>query len=97
MWRRKKAGTSKSDICWRDDAATRLFIRDKGDVLSRPDEMTDDQLAEAVTYCKTVENPFAQELCRRAGFIEEWKSARDWKKRCKVFEEAALRLGFRFY
>ena len=85
-----------SDI-WRKTAITEKYVRQNRELLEHPETMSEEQLAEAVTFCQTVDNPFAEEFCRRAGLIDEWSSVTGWRRRKKTFEKAAGLLGFRFY
>ena len=54
-------------VPWRMDGITRHYVEENGTTLEVPTRMTAAQLAEASTYCTTVDNPYALELTVRAG------------------------------
>ena len=63
-----------TDVNWRKDYVTRRFLQ-RDYPLAVPEAMTPNQLAETTTYIGGNRNPYAEELCRRAGTIHEYKNA----------------------
>lgn len=56
-----------SSVCWKNDTITANFVHDNAEDLLDPAKMSPDKLAEVITYCETIENPYVDELIRRAG------------------------------
>lgn len=54
-------------VCWRCDPITRRHVASHRLHLSRPDIMEPRDLADACTYCYSINNPYAAELIRRSG------------------------------
>lgn len=50
---------------WKDDSATREFIKAHKDELEDPTRMSDKLLSEAIKHCRTTQNPYSYELMRR--------------------------------
>lgn len=57
---------------WRTDAATDDFRKKYAAELSQPENMSNGRLCLAVTYCRKIMNPFAVDLVRRAGVLDEF-------------------------
>lgn len=82
------------EVNWRNDAITRYFIATHQD-LSNPSKMTDFNLAIAATYCLTCENPYAEEICRRADMEDKYARAATCEEKNLVVCAAAYELGMR--
>lgn len=80
-------------VDWLRDEATREYIRENAERLKDRSAMTPKELAEAVTYCETVDNPYAYELLDRAGSFEKFKRAESYEAACEVLRKAARGLG----
>ena len=52
---------------WRSDRITREYVAEHREMLLDPCRMTPGQLCETITYCNGFDNPYADELTRRAG------------------------------
>ena len=53
------------------------------------------KLADAATYCATINNPYAEELTKRAGNNEAFRTASDPTERMKILQNAAKAFGIR--
>lgn len=82
------------EVNWRNDAITRAFIATHKE-LSNPRRMPDFDLAVASTYCLTFENPYSEEICRRAGMANEYAKATTLEERTGVIAKAAFKLSMR--
>lgn len=76
-------------IPWKRDFDTCKWVKEHYSELKDVHSMTATLLTWACTYCNTVDNPFANELARRCGREEEFRSGDDEKKR-KLFFEIVL-------
>ena len=56
-----------SRVCWKSDTITANYVHNNAEDLLDLTGMAPTKLAEVATYCKTNENPYADELIRRAG------------------------------
>lgn len=81
-------------VNWKEDGITRKFINDNQDLLKHPEKMDALMLGDAVTYCKTIYNPFAEEIMRRSGHLEKFRETHDEKTRSKIFQSACRYHGF---
>ena len=59
--------------------------------------MTNNALADACTYCPSIDNPFARELIRRAGKSLDFDRAADDAERCKLLRACAASFGIIMY
>lgn len=83
---------------WRHDRITNEWREEHKEELALPlDRLTPIFLGEAVTYCLdgVIGNPFAEELIRQAGFIEEYNKTYLRKDKIRVFDKACRFFGFR--
>lgn len=63
-----------TNVNWRQDRITQGFL-ERDYPFAVPESMTPEQLAETVTYIRGNHNPYAEELCRRAGTLDRYKQA----------------------
>lgn len=75
-------------INWREDAVTRRFVAKHGTELADPASMTPKLLAETITYCQEIANPYAEELARRAGLLGKYLYA-SGEERAEIVRRAA--------
>ncbi|MBQ8708543.1 MAG: hypothetical protein IJ523_10690 [Succinivibrionaceae bacterium] len=78
---------------YRNDDITRRWLVDHDGLLDDVKAMTPRRLAEACTYCRDVDNPFARELVTRSGNLREFLWATDDAAKCKVLRAAAKSFG----
>ncbi len=76
------------EVNWRPDGYTRRYIEDHPG-LRQPEKMSAYDLAVAVTYCMTSENPYSEELCRRAGMSAQYAGADTLELKTAVVRKAA--------
>lgn len=76
-----------------DDEATRRWLERHAGEYENPAAMTPAMLADACTYCRSVDNPFARELIMRAGNYREFVWATDDAEKGKVLRAAAKSFG----
>ena len=69
------SGIDLTKVQWRKDGITDRYVKGNSNTLHVPSSMTPQQLAEAATYCKNVENPFARELTVKAGMEDDFLRA----------------------
>ena len=79
-----------STINWKRDRITREYVDENREKLSDPTQMEPRELGEAITYCQIAWNPFADELMRRSGHLEEFRQARTDKERSKILDKRPL-------
>ena len=77
---------------FKDDSITRRWIENHLESLLDVQAMSPGALAEACTYCKTLDNPFAQELVGRIGAAHHYAQALDAEKG-RILRAAASRFG----
>lgn len=82
-----------SKVNWHRDTVTEHYIKDHEAMLKDPKSMTPSDLCGAVTYCQTVENPYAEELTLRAGVQEKFHEADSLLDKAKVLRTAAKAFG----
>ena len=82
------------EVNWRPDGYTRRYIADHPE-LQRPSTMSTFNLAVATTFCMTAENPYSEELCRRAGMSKYYNTAASDEERKMIVCKAAYSLGLR--
>ena len=82
------------DDNFRDDFATRQWRhRHRATLALSLAEMPPRFLAEATTFCETIDNLFAKELAARAGRLEKYLDARTKKSRLAVVMDSARSFG----
>ena len=81
------------NINWKKDRITRQFIEAHAAELSNISSMTPFQLCEASTYCADWQNPFTEELVKRAGSYSRYQEARCRSVRIKIIQNAAESFG----
>jgi hypothetical protein len=84
-----------SDVEWKDDGITRRYVAERTRELANPSKMEPTKLADAATYCATINNPYAEELTKRAGNNEAFRTASDPTERMKILQNAAKAFGIR--
>jgi len=85
-----------NEVNWYQDGVTRDYIERNSYELLYPENMTPRALGDAVTYCETFFNPYAEELMRRAGNLEAFRNETDIRKQFEILNNAAKSFGFRF-
>ena len=83
------SGIDLTKVRWRKDGITDRYVNVNSNTLHVPGEMTPQQLAEATTYCKNVENPFARELTVRAGTEDKFLGAASLDEKRRIVVKAA--------
>lgn len=78
-----------ADVDWRTDSITNRYITENYAQLMRPGTMTVYELATAARYCTSIDNPYSQEICWRAGLLESFKRAATDEERNAVLRTAA--------
>ncbi len=81
-------------VCWRNTRATEEFVQDNAAELAWPEKMTADRLGTAATYCDAWENPFSEELVKRAGSWRRYSESFRRPDRIKIIQNAAKSFGF---
>lgn len=84
-------------VNWRKDRITERYVCEYTDILRKPRKMKPGELGDACTYCETNENPYAEELMRRAGNLEAFQSATTPSEKGKILRQAAKAFGFMLY
>ena len=82
-----------SKVNWYNDGITEHFTRENASELIHPETMEENRLATAASFCKSIDNPYAEELIKRAGRIETFKSAKTATERMSIFRESAKSFG----
>ena len=85
-----------STVNWINDSITRDYVKENAGILASPEDMDPGELGDAVTYCESIFNPYAEELMRRAGNLDAFCAATDIKEKNKILNNAAKSFGFRF-
>ena len=80
-------------INWRNDGITRRYVEEHRIELLCILSMTPSQLATTVTYCVNCDNPYAEELSRRAGMELQYDRASDPVERAELTTKAAAHFG----
>ena len=86
-----------TDVQWKDDFVTRAFLREHGEDITDPGSMEVSELAGAVTYCKTVDNPYSREIVKRSGALEDFNHARALKDKNRILRTECEKFGIRLY
>ena len=84
-------------VNWRQDRITERYVNEHADLLRRPRKMKPRELGDTCTYCETNDNPYAEELMRRAGNLEAFQSATTPSEKGKILRQAAKAFGFMLY
>lgn len=88
-------------IQWRRDWITDEWREEHKKELSMPlEELSPGFLGEAITYCRNNilgKNPFAEEIIRQAGCMEEYRKAYFRKDKIRIFDKACESFGFHLY
>ncbi len=82
---------------WREDRITENYMAENKAMLAHPEAMNAKELANACTYCKTIHNPYAEELMRRCGFLEKFQKAKEQEKQWKILDKACAHFGIKLY
>lgn len=85
-----------SSVDWKRDGATENYKRENAAELQFPARMTEDSLAVACTYCNSIDNPYAEELVRRTGNLDAFRTATDVKDRMAILQKSAKSFGITF-
>lgn len=92
-----------TDILW-NDAATRNSKVVQRCKFKDTAELTIEEVADMITFVSPYKindnmanNPYAQELCKRAGNLKAFMEASDPKQRRKIFDNAAASFGYTFH
>lgn len=80
-------------VNWWNDRITRNFIAEHEAELTDPESMSPDFLSEAATYCTEYENPFSEELVKRAGMWNQYTECFDPYERRRIIRTAAKSFG----
>ena len=83
------------DVAWKKDAVTRNYVKKWASFLKSPILMERCELAEAITHCEKIDNPYSKELSKRAGLLGEYVNASTDKERCDVVRQAADSFGIK--
>ena len=84
-------------IDWKKDRITQKYVDENRKKLSDPTQMEPRELGEAITYCRIAWNPYADELMRRSGHLDEFRQARTDKERSKILDKSCRYHGFMLY
>ena len=82
-----------SKVNWYEDGLTRNFIQKHRAGLENPESLDVGVLTEAITYCQTYDNPFSEELVRRAGSIQRYRACTDTDKKIQIIKAAGVAFG----
>ena len=85
------------DVKWKRDRITARWIENNREELKSPRRMIPARLAEACTFCETIDNPFALELTRRAGMQVAFLQSQSITEKGIVLNDAASVYGIRLY
>lgn len=83
-----------STVDWRQDRITRKYVEQNRERLSVPSKMIPRELGDAVTYCKSICNPYADELMRRSGHLDAFYEALTDKERADILRKSCNYHGF---
>lgn len=85
------------DVKWKRNRITARWIENNREKLKSLRRMKPARLAEACTFCETIENPFALELARRAKMEAAFLQNQTPDDKRKVLDAAAGVFGIRLY
>ena len=80
-------------VDWKGDAITRNYVKRKADILACPSTMSEHALCDAVTFCKSISNPYAEELLRRVGMDKQFHETTDLHEQSVLLRRAAKEFG----
>lgn len=80
-------------VNWKNDRITRDYVAENYDMLQSPENMSSVRLCEAITYCKTVQNPYTEVLIEKAGFSAQRQNVKDLRTLGQLLDKAAKSLG----
>lgn len=81
-------------VNWRKDRATQEYVEKKAKELKEPEKMKPFELGEAVTYCRSIYNPFAYEIMRRSNHLDKFYDAWNEQQRNEIFNRSCRYHGF---
>lgn len=84
-------------VCWKKDRITEHYVRDHEAQLRRPSRMKPRELADACTYCETIDNPYAEALTKRARNADAFRNATNTRDKRKALDNAAKAFGIRLF
>ena len=84
-------------VQWKNDFVTRAFLREHGEDITDVETMTASDLASTLTYCKTVDNPYAKELVNRTGALEDFNRAEKLKDKNKILRAECKKFGIQLF
>lgn len=84
-----------TQIDWKNDNVTLRFISAYKTELVDPSAMPPKLIAEAITYCQTFENPYSEELVRRAGSLKRYHACKETTERIEIVRAAARAFGIK--
>ena len=82
---------------WRNDRITKNYIKENAPMLEHPENMSALELATASTYCKTIYNPYCEEIMSRTGLLEKFRKAADEKGKRRILDKACAHYGIRLF
>lgn len=85
------------NIQWKNDFVTRAFIREHGEDITDVETMTASDLATTLTYCKTVDNPYAKELVNRTGALSDFNCARSLEEKNNILRTECKKFGIQLF
>ena len=84
-------------IPWRKDRITARWVAEHKTELSIPRRMNPILLAEACIYCDSIDNPFVEELLRRADLAEASRLSHSAAEKGKLLRDAATTFRIKLY
>lgn len=85
------------NVQWKNDFVTRAFIREHGEDIQDPESMEAKELANTVTYCKTVDNPYSREIVRRTGALSDFNCARSLEEKNNILRTECKKFGIQLF
>lgn len=80
-------------VDWRHDRITDNWKDRNREKIVFPRKMTPYELSEAVTYCRSISNPYAEEMMRRSGHLEQFREAMTDRERSEIFKKSCSHYG----
>ena len=59
--------------------------------------MAASDLASTLTYCKSVDNPYAREIVKRTGALEEFNRVRELKDKNRILRAECKKFGIHLF
>ena len=84
-------------INWKSDRITKKFIAQSADKFSNIAAMTPAELCEASTYGTDWENPFTEELVKRAGSLPRYHKTHNKAERIQIIKSAAKSFNIQLF